>query len=74
MDGPPIPALAEHPEVLLRGGPDTLPDELRRMRVPDTEEKVKLMHYGGHEHFEREAHTGDGPVVFRWTGRTRIAE
>jgi hypothetical protein len=36
---------------------------------------VKVEHYGGHEHFERDDRTaGQNPVVYRWTTRTRIAE
>ncbi|MDM4719700.1 DUF5988 family protein [Micromonospora sp. WMMA1363] len=40
------------------------------------ESKIKVRHYGGYEHFERDpAGVVDGaPAVFRWTGRTRIAE
>jgi hypothetical protein len=61
--------------VLLLGGPATFPDNLRRRRCPAEEAKVKVEHYGGHEHFERDDRTaGQNPVVYRWTTRTRIAE
>ncbi|WP_328348215.1 DUF5988 family protein [Micromonospora sp. NBC_00421] len=63
-------------DAVLEGGPTTLPAELRSHRVPLVEHKIKLPHYGGYEHFERDT-TGvvDGtPVVFQWSGRTRIAE
>lgn len=61
---------------VLEGGPDTLPSERRTCRVRASESKVKVPHYGGYEHFERgDGVIGDdGQVVFRWTGRTRVAE
>lgn len=63
-------------EAVCEGGPRTLPAELRSHRVPLRERKIKVRHYGGYEHFEREGDAvADGtPVVFRWSGRTRIAE
>ncbi|MEH1100299.1 DUF5988 family protein [Micromonospora sp. CPCC 205561] len=63
-------------EVVLEGGPVDLPADLRNRRVAKAEEKIKVLHYGGYEHFERGSTPGalDLPVVFRWTGRTRIAE
>ncbi|MEU4366841.1 DUF5988 family protein [Micromonospora chersina] len=63
-------------EAVLEGGPATLPAELRNHRVSPVDSKIKVRHYGGYEHFERDsAGVADGaPVVFRWTGRTRIAE
>jgi hypothetical protein len=63
---------------ILEGGPTSIPSESRIQLVGPYDEKVKLPYYGGHEHFER---TGgfdenglDGPVVFRWTMRTKLAE
>jgi hypothetical protein len=56
--------------VLLEGGPDTLPDELRQHPALPTDEVVKVAHLGGYEHFHRDA----GDDVFRWTQRTRVAE
>ncbi|GAA3774888.1 DUF5988 family protein [Micromonospora maritima] len=63
-------------EAVLEGGPATLPAELRSHRVSPVESKIKVRHYGGYEHFERDPGGAvDGtPAVFRWTGRTRIAE
>ncbi|MCZ7437788.1 DUF5988 family protein [Micromonospora sp. WMMC241] len=63
-------------EAVLEGGPAMLPAELRNQRVSTVESKIKVRYYGGYEHFERDpAVTLDGvPTVFRWTGRTRIAE
>jgi hypothetical protein len=66
-------------DAVLEGGPVTFPDDLRMHRVSRSEQKVKIPHYGGHEHFERDPDL-DGPpepgapVVFRWTTRTRVAE
>ncbi|MEV0901804.1 DUF5988 family protein [Actinoplanes sp. NPDC049802] len=64
-------------DVVLEGGPDNLPTELRTVKVDPADEKVKVPHHGGYEHFERaaDADSGNGgPVAFRWTMRTRIAE
>ncbi|MFC8850476.1 MULTISPECIES: DUF5988 family protein [unclassified Micromonospora] len=63
-------------DVVLEGGPTNLPTELRSHRVSPVERKIKVRHYGGYEHFERDSAGADGeaPVVYRWTGRTRIAE
>ncbi|MCX4390269.1 DUF5988 family protein [Micromonospora peucetia] len=63
-------------DVVLEGGPVDLPTDLRSHRVARAEEKIKILHYGGYEHFERGSSPEpiDLPVVFRWTGRTRIAE
>jgi len=56
-------------DVVLEGGPSDLPAEARKRRVPAGDQKVKVEHRGGHEHFERfEA------GVYRWTTRTKIAE
>jgi hypothetical protein len=63
--------------VVLEGGPADLPAALRRQSEHIDDTKIKVMHLGGYEHFERTAEpAGDGtrPVVFRWTMRTRIAE
>ncbi|SCL72096.1 hypothetical protein GA0070606_5954 [Micromonospora citrea] len=63
-------------DVVLEGGPADLPADLRSRRVARAEEKIKVRHYGGYEHFERGGapEAANVPVVFRWTGRTRIAE
>jgi hypothetical protein len=61
-------------EVILEGGPSDLPADLRAGRFTSDTEKVKIPHYGGYEHFERATADGARPVVFRWTGRTRVAE
>lgn len=56
----------------LQGGPATFPDELRHPEVSATQEKIKVSHYGGHEHFERDPHADN--AVYHWIGRTRVAE
>ena len=63
-------------DAVLDGGPVTLPDGLRTHCVASTDHKIKILHYGGYEHFERDdSYAADGiPAVFRWTGRTEIAE
>ncbi len=63
-------------DAVLHGGPADLPQETRAQRVRREEKKVKIPHYGGHEHFERDGATLDEStaVVFRWIGRTRVAE
>ncbi|MEV6927921.1 DUF5988 family protein [Dactylosporangium sp. NPDC051485] len=63
-------------EAILEGGPAHFPAELRARQVPHTDEKIKVPHLNGYEHFERDpaARPVDVPIVFRWTGRTRVAE
>jgi hypothetical protein len=68
-------AVEETVEVVLTGGPSDLPATLRNLRVHHGERKIKVIHRGGYEHFEREAPALEiAPVVYRWTTRTRIAE
>lgn len=55
----------------LRGGPTAFPEELRHPEVPSAEERVKVSFYGGYEHFERDPQSD---TVYRWIGRTRVAE
>ncbi|WP_431943502.1 DUF5988 family protein [Micromonospora marina] len=61
-------------DVVLEGGPAGLSADLRSRRVASAEKKIKILYYGGYEHFERGTAATVEPVVFRWTGRTRIAE
>jgi hypothetical protein len=63
---------------ILYGGPESIPNETRVQLVSPLEEKIKLPHYGGYEHFERIAAidtsgTLEG-ITFHWTMRTEIAE
>jgi len=71
-------ALAGNPvTVQLVGGPTSIGDAVRVCEVGAHEEKIKLPHQGGYEHFERVAETLPGNVsvaVFRWTMRTKAAE
>lgn len=63
---------------ILLGGPLTIPDEKRVQLVSPLDEKVKLPHYGGYEHFERiaafDASAIAAEIAFYWTMRTEIAE
>jgi hypothetical protein len=63
-------------DAVLEGAPATFPAELRQRRVAPSESKIKVPHYGGYDHFEREMSdaSGSASFVFRWTGRTHIAE
>ena len=78
--GEPLSATPVHPtadprglvdlvDVVLEGGPTSLPAERRRHRAASTDTVVKVAHCGGYEHFER-----DGSEVFRWIQRTHMAE
>jgi alkaline phosphatase len=62
-------------DVVLIGGPDDLPEPARRTRASADEAKIKVLHRGGYEHFERaDSLDENGEPVFRWTMRTRVAE
>lgn len=66
---------------VLEGGPASIPMASRTQTVGPHDEKIKLPHYGGYEHFERTGELGElgesvarQEVVFRWTMRTEMAE
>ena len=63
---------------LLHGGPVNIPSETRVQLVSPLEEKIKLLHYGGYEHFERIVAIDTGGILeeitFHWTMRTELAE
>lgn len=62
-------------ECRLVGGPNYLPEELRRPVVHVDELKVKVDFYNGWEHFERvDEFTETGIPIFRWSMRTKAAE
>ena len=65
-------------EAVLEGGPETIPTASRIREVSPLDEKVKLPHYGGYEHFERVGSlvedTSCRQVIFRWAMRTEMAE
>lgn len=68
---------ADH--ALLVGGPADISDDQRECRVEGGQYKIKIPHHGGYEHFERTeeysgAIKGDTRRIYRWVGRTRIAE
>jgi Family of unknown function (DUF5988) len=63
---------------VLEGGPANIPTASRVQTVGPHDEKVKLPHYGGYEHFERTGEPEENvihqEIVFRWTMRTEMAE
>lgn len=65
-------------QAVLEGGPSTIPDASRTQMVSAIDEKVKLPHYGGYEHFERIGEIDDiSPperITYYWTMRTEVAE
>jgi hypothetical protein len=76
-----VPVDSDVVSVVLEGGPPDLPATWRTQSVAGSEEKIKIMHRGGYEHFERDgdvarANRADrgARIIFRWTMRTRIAE
>jgi hypothetical protein len=58
------------------GGPGDFPTAARTQRVAPGSGKIKIMHRGGYEHFEPDADEAaeSGQVIYRWTGRTNMAE
>lgn len=65
----------------LHGGPESIPYEKRVQLVSPLDDKIKLPHYGGYEHFERIADLGTNStngtseeIAFLWTTRTEVAE
>jgi hypothetical protein len=71
-------ATVESVRAILHGGPETIPNETRVQLVSPLDEKIKLPHYGGYEHFERIAAIDTSGILegitFHWTMRTEIAE
>lgn len=63
---------------VLQGGPEGIPETSRLHVVSPVDDKIKIAHYGGYEHFERtnvlDESGSDPQIVFRWTTRTEIAE
>jgi len=63
---------------ILHGGPESIPNETRVQLVSPLEEKIKLPHYGGYEHFERISAIDTSGILeeitFHWTMRTELAE
>jgi uncharacterized protein DUF5988 len=64
-------------KAILTGGPADFPEAFRVRYVPARAGKVKVPFRNGYEHFEHApalANNDTGHRVFRWTGRTRVAE
>ena len=65
-------------QAVLVGGPESIPATSRVQDVCPFDEKVKLPHYGGYEHFERTGSlvedTSCRQIIYRWTMRTELAE
>jgi hypothetical protein len=65
--------------VVLVGGPGDFLETARFRRAGQADEKVKVLHKSGYEHFERtmehyRLEGGCQGLIFRWTTRTMIAE
>jgi hypothetical protein len=74
MDAPQKMAAKTFTKAVLEGGPQTLPEESRSLLIDPNEEKIKIPHYGGYEHFERTGETIRDELVFLWKTRTEVAE
>ena len=65
-------------QALLEGGPESIPAAARIQEVSPADEKIKLPHHGGYEHFERVIGLAEGTaakhLIYRWTMRTEVAE
>lgn len=62
---------------ILVGGPSSLPEMHRIQSVSAQKDKIKVVHQGGYEHFERRScggGTGPEEIHFHWTMRTKVAE
>jgi hypothetical protein len=63
---------------VLEGGPINIPRTSRVQNVGPLDEKIKVPHYGGYEHFERtevrDENVSPLEIVYRWTMRTEMAE
>ena len=63
---------------VLEGGPEGIPEASRLQVVSPVNDKIKIVHYGGYEHFEQTGMLDEsGPfpqIVYRWTTRTEMAE
>lgn len=63
---------------VLEGGPASIPEAWRTQTVGPHDEKIKIPHRGGYEHFVRSGELRDSSppkgIVFRWAIRTEIAE
>lgn len=73
-----VTATVNSVRAILHGGPENIPTEKRVQLVGPLDEKIKLPHYGGYEHFVRTDQPGpigiSEEIRFRWTMRTELAE
>jgi hypothetical protein len=68
-------AAARSVRAVLEGGPTSIPTASRVQTVGQQDEKIKLPHQGGYEHFERVHEiAASREVLYRWTMRTEMAE
>jgi uncharacterized protein DUF5988 len=75
MDTPHLSADEDTIDAVLEGGPADLPASMRRRLAHRSDEKIKVRWGTGHEHFERTEEANEASSkIFRWTGRTKIAE
>lgn len=61
----------------LEGGPASIPQMSRLCLVNPDDQKIKIPHHGGYEHFERVSMSDEDiapQIIFRWTMRTKVAE
>ena len=67
-----------HIKIDLVGGPEQLPPPGNFREVEDGTENLKITVGGGYEHFthdgEFQRRGTENVAIFRWTGRTKIAE
>jgi hypothetical protein len=74
MDAPQEITVKTVAKAVLEGGPQTLSKEFRSLLIDPKEEKIKVPHHGGYEHFERTDDTIQDELVFLWKTRTEVAE
>jgi hypothetical protein len=61
--------------VVLEGGPAGIaPRAVLDERPLGDNDRLKIPHQGGYEHFERLDGEGVDPAVYRWVARTKVAE
>jgi hypothetical protein len=64
-------------QAILEGGPASIPQTSRLRLVNPSDQKVKVPHCGGYEHFERVEPSEEdaaAEIIFHWTMRTKVAE
>jgi uncharacterized protein DUF5988 len=60
---------------VLEGGPAGItPGAVLDGRPLGDNDRLKIPHQGGYEHFERTDGEGADPAVYRWVARTKVAE